>query len=173
MKPLGPLLLAVWMVGCASPVLRPGETPWTSGRISIRVDAEAGAAARSFSAGFEMRAEGDAGELRLNSPLGSRIATARWAPGQVVLIGPEGERRFESLEAMSREALGESLPLAALPDWIAGRPWQAAPHRVNEVGFEQLGWQVLLGSRASGQIEARRDEPPAVRLRVFLDEGSR
>ena len=47
-----------------------------------------------------------------------------------------------TLEDLSREALGEALPLAAWPDWLAGRPWGGAPHRATEGGFEQLGWQV-------------------------------
>ncbi|MBE0546249.1 MAG: outer membrane lipoprotein LolB, partial [Rubrivivax sp.] len=55
------------------------------------------------------------------------------------------------------------------PDWVAGRPWPAAPHHVHDSGFEQLGWQVLLARQAEGWIEARRDTPPEVVVRVRLD----
>ena len=89
-----------------------------------------------------MRGDGRSGELRLNSPLGTRVAQARWAPGVAVLDTPEGERSFGTLDELSRQALGEALPLAALPDWMRGRPWPAAPHRVQDGGFEQLGWSV-------------------------------
>jgi outer membrane lipoprotein LolB len=61
------------------------------------------------------------------------------------------------------------VPLAALPSWLAGQPWPAAPHEPREGGFEQLGWQVNTAQRAAGQIDARRAAPPAVLLRVRLD----
>jgi hypothetical protein len=40
---------------------------------------------------------------------------------------------------------------------------------VNETGFVQLGWQVLLAQRADGLIEAHRQAPPEVHVRVRLD----
>jgi len=57
------------------------------------------------------------------------LAQARWAPGQVVLATPQGERRFDDLDGLTREVLGESLPLAALFDWLRGRPWPGAASR--------------------------------------------
>ena len=149
-----------------------GEPAWTSGRLSVRIAADAKQAAQSMSVAFEMRGDGHSGELRLNSPLGTRVAQARWAPGVAVLATTEGERRFETLDELSRQALGEALPLAALPDWLAGRPWPAAPHRITEGGFEQLDWQVLLARQAEGWIEARRETPPEVVVRVRLDKDS-
>ncbi len=160
--------LAALLGACASPPRQTGE-PWTTGRMSLRIDAGGGKPAQSVSAGFELRGNGDSGELNLNSPLGSRVASARWAPGLAVLQDGQGERRFATLEALSREALGEALPLAAWPDWLAGRPWGGAPHRATEGGFEQLGWQVSLAQRADGLIEVRRAAPPAVLMRVRLD----
>jgi outer membrane lipoprotein LolB len=157
------------LAGCATPPPVPGETPWTSGRLSVRIDATAAQPVQSMSAAFELRGDGDSGELRLNSPLGTRVASARWAQGLAVLGTPDGERRFDNLDALSREALGEALPLAALPDWLAARPWPGAPSQVRQDGFEQLGWQVSLVRRAEGWIEVRRPAPPAVLLRVRLD----
>ena len=163
-------LLATWLLAaCATPPPAPGEPAWTSGRISIRIAADASQAAQSISVAFELRGDGRSGELRLNSPLGTRVAQARWAPGVAVLETPEGERSFGTLDELSRQALGEALPLAALPDWIAGRPWPAAPHRVQEGGFEQLGWSVRLARQAEGWIDARREAPPEVVVRVRLD----
>lgn len=165
-------LAAAWLAGCATPQRAPGEAPWTTGRLSVRVDATPTQASQSMSAGFELRGGGDSGELRLNSPLGTRVATARWAPGQAVLQTPEGEQRFTDLDELSRRALGESLPLAALPDWLAARPWPGAGHTAGAEGFEQLGWQVQLARRAEGWIEAQRIALPVVRVRVKLDEAS-
>jgi outer membrane lipoprotein LolB len=166
-----PPLVAVALLGaCATPPPSPGDAPWTSGRLSMRVDENAGQAAQSMSAAFELRGDGQSGELRLNSPLGTRVAQARWAPGMAVLETPEGEQRFDTLEELSRQALGEALPLAVLPDWIAGRPWPGAPHVMVADGFEQLGWSVRLTRQAEGWIEARRAAPPAVALRVRLGQ---
>ena len=164
------LLLAAFLAACVSPPRQPGEPPWTTGRLSLRIDATATQPAQSVSAAFELRGDGSSGELRLNSPLGSRVASARWAPGLAVLTNGDGERRFSNLDELSREALGENLPLVALPDWLAGKPWAGAPHEKNDSGFDQLGWQVSLARRAEGWIEARRRTPPAVLVRVRLDE---
>lgn len=145
----------------------PGETAWTSGRLSVRI---ATSPVQSVSAAFELRGDDHSGELRLNSPLGTRLATARWSPGSAVLADSQGEQRYADLDELSRRALGEALPLAALPDWLAGRPWPQAPHKLSQTGFEQLGWQVLLARRAEGFIEASRAAAPAVTLRVKLDD---
>ena len=166
---LPPLVAAALLAACATPPA-PGGPAWTSGRLSVRVAASAQQASQSMSAAFELRGNGQSGELRLNSPLGTRLAQARWAPGVAVLETSDGERRFETLDELSRQALGEALPLAALPDWIAGRPWPAAPHQARIDGFEQLGWSVLLARQAEGWIEARRATPPEVEVRVRLDE---
>jgi outer membrane lipoprotein LolB len=86
-----------------------------------------------------------------------------------VLGSPEGEQSFANLDDLSRRALGENLPLAALPDWLAGRPWPGAPHESRDAGFDQLGWQVQLARYSEGWVEARRTAPPEVLVRARLD----
>ena len=137
--------------------------------MSVRVDASPARMAQNISAAFELRGNGAEGELRLISALGTSLAHAHWAPGEVRLVTPDGERRFDGLDELSRETLGEVVPLAALPDWLAGRPWPGAAHAVAIDGFEQLGWQVQLARQAEGFIEARRATAPAVQLRFKLD----
>ena len=162
--------LALALLGaCATPPQATGQAPWSSGRLSLRTEATPTHAGRSLSVAFELRGDERQGELRLNSPLGTRMASARWGPGVAVLATAEGESRFQNLDALSSQALGESLPLAALPDWLAGRPWNGAEHRIVPGGFEQLDWQVELGRRSEGWIEARRLVPPAAWVRVKLD----
>ena len=168
------LLAAACMAGaagCATPPVAQGSGEWTSGRLSLRVDAAPGRPAQSLSAAFELRGSGAQGELRLMSPLGTLLVAARWQPGTVTLNTPEGEQRFASLDELSRQALGETVPLAALPDWLAGRPWPQAPHETLPEGFAQLGWQVQTQRLAEGWISARREAPPLVQLRVRLDRG--
>lgn len=162
-------LAAAVVAACATPPPAAEAPIRASGRLSVRIDAGTDTRAQGMSAEFELRGDGRAGELRLNSPLGSRVASARWAPGLAVLSSSEGEQEFDSLEALSRQALGENLPLAALPDWLSGRPWPGALHADTAQGFEQLAWQIDLARRAEGWIEARRRSPPAVLLRVKLD----
>ncbi len=170
MKRLAWLLLAAPLAGCVTPPRPNDAAPWTTGRLSVRIEASPERAAQSMSAGFELRGTGDGGELRLNSPLGLRVASARWAPGLALLDAGDGERSYASLDELSHRALGEALPLGALPDWLQGRPWPGATHHTSADGFEQLGWQVQLQGRNEGWIELRRAAPPAVRVRVKLDE---
>jgi outer membrane lipoprotein LolB len=164
-------VLAV-LAGCATRPPADVQTPWTSGRLSVRVEAAVGRPAQNLSASFDLRGSGERGELLLTSPLGTLMASARWAPDLAELTTPEGTTSFDTLDALSQQALGESLPLAALPDWLAGRPWAGAASQPTDTGFEQLGWQVSLARRAEGWVEARRAAPPAVTVRAKLDEPS-
>ena len=95
------------------------------------------------------------------------MAAARWSPTAVTLTTPEGEHAYASLDELSRKALGETLPLAALPDWLSGRPWQQAPFMSLQTqagataGFEQLGWQISLAWRIRGLARAASKHPAA------------
>jgi outer membrane lipoprotein LolB len=165
------LASALALAGCATPAPDTG-TPWQRGRLALRVDALAGRAAQSLNVAFELRGDGERGELHLISPIGTQLAAARWAPGLAELRSSEGEKRYASLDALSREALGEALPLAALPDWLAGRPWRGAAHTAQDGGFEQLGWAIDTRGLAEGRVLARRPTSAAaagVNLRVQLD----
>ena len=170
--PLALLTVLGLLAACATPPSPDpalAQGPWTTGRLSLKADASAERAAQSLSAAFELRGNATQGELRLLSPLGSVLAAAQWQPGLVLLNTPQGEQRFADLSDLSHQALGEAVPLAALPDWLAGRPWAEAPHQNLPGGFEQMGWRVWTERLAEGWVEARRDSPPAVQLRVRLD----
>ena len=141
----------------------------TSGRLSLRVEATLERTAQSLTASFELQGNGDRGELRLLSPLGTQLVAARWAPGEAQLVTSDGTQRFAGLQALSLQALGEDVPLAALPDWLAGRPWAGADQQPAPEGFVQLGWLVHTGRRAEGWVEAKRAATPVVTLRVRLE----
>jgi outer membrane lipoprotein LolB len=166
MPRLGSTLAALCLAGCAT---MPTPSPeLLTGHIAVRVEATADRAPQAFSAGFDLRGGADAGELRLSSPLGTMLATARWSERGAWLVTAAGETAFESLDALSRAALGEALPLRALPSWLQGHPWTGAPSLASAEGFEQLGWRVGLARYAEGRVDAVRDAPPVVTVRARL-----
>ncbi len=154
-----------------------------SGRLALRVEARGPEAARSFSAAFDLRGAAGAGSLGLSTPLGSMLAQARWSPAEVVLVTPQGTRRFETLDALTREVLGESVPIEAWFDWLHGRPWpgaRSAPVAASTAdsapsapeSFSQLGWAVDLSRFGDGAVSATRDVPaPTVTVRIRLDRS--
>jgi outer membrane lipoprotein LolB len=169
---LASVLLAT---GCASlaPLPRDPGAEALSGRLAIRIDPAGTEAARSFSSAFDLRGDARAGVLGLATPLGSLLAQARWSPSEVTLTTPQGTRAFADLGSLTREVLGESVPVEAWFDWLRGRPWPEAPSTpVGAAGFEQLGWSVDLTRTAEGQVLAVRDRPlPKVTVRIQLDAG--
>jgi outer membrane lipoprotein LolB len=168
------LTIAAWallMVGCASmaPPMPPGLI---AGRLGLQVAAHGAAPARQLSGSFELRGDAAHGQLDLVSPIGVTVAQARWRPGLVELISSEGPIVFTSLDDLSARTFGEPLPLAALFDWLRGRPWGGAPAHPAPVGFEQLGWEIDTTRLAEGQLVARRAAAPAVTLRARLEPST-
>lgn len=155
------------LAGCAT--VPPRAAPDLAGRLALRVEAHAGAEARSITTAFELRGDARAGELQLTTPLGSTAAQARWRPGTAELITPEGTRGFADLDTLAQELLGEALPLAALIDWLRGRPWPGAPAIVGAAGFEQLGWRIDLSRFAQGWLLASRQRAPVIAVRAQLE----
>ncbi len=176
-------LLTIALLGCATPP-KQGETPLgvpvdvLAGRLSVVVagdtsDASNPTAAQSLSAGFELRGSPQDGALDLISPLGSLMARARWSPEQAWLTSSKGERRYPNMASLTRDMLGESLPIAALFDWLRGQPWPVASSEVNNAeaptGFSQLGWRIDLSRFGQSIIVAERERAPKVTLRARLD----
>ncbi len=139
------------------------------GRLAVRVESDP---KRSFSAQFALDGSGNAGRLTLSTPMGNQVALARWLPGRVWLVNSDGTREFDGLDALSRETLGEDIPLVAFFDWLGGRPWPGSPSTPlssDALGFRQLGWEVRLDRYAEGLLVAQRQQPSAVTLRAKLD----
>jgi outer membrane lipoprotein LolB len=167
--PLG-LVLGALLAGCAGMAVPPSG-PSVSGRILVRVET---LPVRSLSAGFELSGTPEDGRLALSSPLGSVLAEARWTPTAAVLTTPDGSTRHADIDSLAADALGERIPIAALYDWLRGRPWAQAPALPlagGAAGFEQLGWRIDLGRFASGLVEARRERPPVVSLRAQVERA--
>lgn len=169
------LALALLLGGCASlqPEARPSAAAGDlhlAGRLSVQV--AGGVRREGGNASFELLGSPDAGRLELSTPLGSLVARARWSQAEVLLQTPDSERRFADLDQLTREMLGEAIPVAALFDWLRGRPW---PSQISQSldapaqGFSQLGWQIDLSRFGDGLIVATRTAEPVVTLRARLD----
>ena len=148
-------------------------------RIDALVNTAESAAGRIVSAAFELSGNAQLGQLDLNTPLGTTLARASWQPGNVAVSTPQGAATYPDLNAMTRALLGEELPLAALFDWLRGRPWPGAPVAAgsSSAEFAQLGWDVSLTQFSQGWVNARRaatnananTNQPGVTVRVKLD----
>jgi outer membrane lipoprotein LolB len=171
----GLLGLMCLLVACAS--LRPPDERLAgeliSGRLSVRIDGNNDAAPRALNSGFELEGNSSTGRLDLATPLGTMLAQVRWAPGSAVLTTPQNSTPYSDLDALTQQLLGESVPVAALFDWLRGRPWPGAPSTSVPVsgapGFMQLGWSVDLASFGEALVVARRERPPVVTVRAKLD----
>jgi len=174
------LSVALLLQACAThPPPLPGHV-W-SGRLAVRTDAAPDVPARSMSGEFELSGNASSGQLVLTSPIGTTIARARWSdpigmqgtPSKIELEADGGTRRYATLEDMMQRAIGDQLPLAAMFDWLDGRPWPAAPVERGADGrsFDQLGWHVDLSQLADNRlIDAQRPRPrPVLHVRVKLD----
>lgn len=180
-SPVRRALCAAWaaglvglVAGCAQMPATPGASAnaWTSGRLSLRVEAAAEQPAKQLSSAFELQGSDLQGELRLLSPLGTVVAAARWTPQGAWLTAQGREQAFADLDDLARQALGESLPLRALPAWLQAQPWAGAPALALDTGFEQLGWSVDTSGYSEGRLQLARAASPAgaaVSLRVRLD----
>ncbi|HET9977842.1 MAG TPA: lipoprotein insertase outer membrane protein LolB [Burkholderiaceae bacterium] len=173
MKRRGALAFGVGLLAsCATTAPRaPSEI---AGRLALRIEPP-DAPARAFAADFDLRGDAERGQLRLAGPLGATLAEARWQPGRAELTRPDAApEAFDTLDALALALLGEAVPLAALPDWLRGRPWTGARSVARSGGFDQLDWSIDLAQLADGVIVATRARTPklaALTVRVRLDRG--
>jgi outer membrane lipoprotein LolB len=140
-------LASLALAACAPlPPARPDGEGW-QGKLGYRLEAADGERAQAGSAQFDLQGSARAGQLQLTSPLGTTLASASWGPQGLSLFDGRDTWTYADLDALGA-ALGERLgglplPLAALFDWLSGRPWAAAEHTARGPDqFEQLGWRV-------------------------------
>ena len=166
---------SIILAGCATPAGSGERLPGglISGRISIRVDASDHADSRAMNAAFELEGNPQFGRLNLSTPLGTVLAQVSWSPRQALLVTPEERVPYADLDSLTARLLGQSVPVAALFDWLRGRPWPAAASQPNPAtagpGFVQLGWDVSLADFTDALVSARRERAPVVTVRAKLD----
>jgi outer membrane lipoprotein LolB len=162
------------LAGCSTlaPATRTAGAESFSGRLAVHIEPDGSAPARSFTAAFELEGNATSGRLDLTTPLGTIVGRARWSPNAVTLATPRGESAYPDLDALTHDVIGESLPVAALFDWLRGRPWPdaGAEPSPDGRGFAQLGWSVDLARFTDDALLiAHRAQPPAVDVRIKLD----
>ncbi|MFT3777804.1 MAG: outer membrane lipoprotein LolB [Ottowia sp.] len=155
----GLLIAILFIAGCASQTGAGGtfdkKSEHWAGRLGLTVDSEP---PQSYSAGFTLLGNPQAGELSLSSPLGSTLAVMQWRPGQALLRQAGQTRSFASLDELAAAVTGTPLPVRALFGWLNGTP-QAVE-----------GWATDLSRLPDGRLTARRLMPlPTAELRVVLD----
>lgn len=131
------------------------EAYW-QGKLALKVDARP--EPKSYFANFELSGSAREGELVLTSPLGTTLARLSWRPGQAVLRRSSEEQRFDDLDALATQATGTALPIAAMFEWLQGRPQVAQ------------GWTADLQQLDEGRLRAHRELPaPAADLQMVLE----
>lgn len=166
------MVVAAALSACAAPDRQATPAAAATGRMALQIAAHGAEGARGFSGQFELRGSAQTGSLELSGPLGAGRALATWTQGQYRLQTAQQTFEFASLEELTQAGLGEALPLAALFDWLKGRPWPGAAFASpgdGRPGFVQLGWLIDTGDLAAGRLRAQRLQPPAITLRVLLD----
>lgn len=153
---------ALLVSGCATP--RPaapnaaGDASATNawaGRIGLQIQSEP---PQAFFAGFELKGNAGAGELKLISPIGSILGVMHWSPSGAVLESGGETRKFASIDALLAQTTGAAIPVNALFDWLNGK------------NTSLNGWTADLSEQPSGKISARRTNPaPQTDLRVVLE----
>lgn len=149
--------LGLWLLTACTTTRIQATDPkaYWSGRMAIQVLKQP---PESLSASFELQGSANVGQMVLLSPIGTTLAKLEWTP-QVAWLDQGGHRQESvSLQSLGARLTGTELPVAALFEWLAGRPADAQ------------GWQVDLSSHAQGRITAQRLLPaPAAVLRIVLD----
>lgn len=147
-----------------------------SGRLNLRVRRPSDGATDGGSLLFEFEGHADRGTLLLQTAIGTTIARARWSPEGAEVVTAQGRRTGQRLDDVATLLLGQSLPLAALLQWMQAKPWPQAPSQPLEDGFEQLGWRISLAAWHERVVTARRapsverPDDHEIVVRVRLDE---
>lgn len=149
------LLCALALASCATPRQPPSSAFW-SGRLALQVQSDP---VQQWFANFELQGSAEQGELLLLTPIGTSLAKLSWTPDSARLEQGGRTVQGDSLSQLSERLSGTALPVAALFDWLAGKPADAP------------GWQADLSGHAQGRLSAQRSQPaPAASLRIVLDQ---
>ena len=149
--------LAAVLAGCATTSNQPGtsggatagayrDTIELSGRLSVNYqkDGQPG----SVTGNFEWSQQPGSIDVALFSPTGQTVATIKVTPEQATLTQANAApRSAKDIDTLTTQALGWSLPVSGLRDWLqgyatdaSGKRFAASPQK-NEV-FTADGWRL-------------------------------
>ena len=147
------------------------------GRFAITVNEESGKQ-NAVQGGFSWSDDGRRYVLDLTNPLGSTEARVEGQPGAASLTKADGTRLVaDNPDALAEDALGSSVPVSGLRDWLRGRlPAQPDASDVthDELGrpasFEQGGWRAKLSryDTLGPQLLVLERQEPGRRVTVRL-----
>jgi outer membrane lipoprotein LolB len=90
------------------------------GRIAILTEK------KGFSGSIHWQHHTDGDDIQFFSPLGSQLgALSQRADGVTLTTGNQHTIHADDAETLTQQALGWSLPMQGLPDWMLGRPHNA------------------------------------------------
>ncbi|ARP84331.1 outer membrane lipoprotein LolB [Bordetella genomosp. 8] len=176
--------LCLLLAACVTPGRIAGKGGATEfsrvGRFALTVTYDDGKQ-DALQGGFSWLDDGRRYVLDLTNPLGSTQARVEGQPGMAVLTKSDGSRlRAADPDALVADALGSSIPVSGLRDWLRGRlPDQPPAAQVQRdasqrpASFEQGGWQARL-SRYDDMgpqvlVLERREPDRRILLRLVVD----
>lgn len=162
------LVLAAALAGCAttatqSPGAAPGAAQTTaayrdtvelSGRLQVSYQKDG--QPNSMNGGFEWSQRPGQIDVAFLNPLKQTVATISVTPRQATLTeAGRAPRSAADIDALTRQALGWSLPVSGLRDWLQGYATDAAGKRfaatpANNSVFTQDGWRLRFVSWQNG-----------------------
>ncbi|MDD2978143.1 lipoprotein insertase outer membrane protein LolB [Aquabacterium sp.] len=188
---LGLLALACALSACSHlaavphpPTDAPGTAPSDAGaaparlalqgQLSLKLLAWQDLPAKGLSLGFFFSGHTDQGLLDLMTPLGTLMAQVGWHADEAWVVNQDGRQAYPTLDELSRQTLGEALPLRSLVHWMQGQPDPTQPSTPGDQAgvFEQAGWHIDTREIAEQRIQATRsanEQQRAIHIKVYLD----
>lgn len=144
------------------------------GQLSIKLGAWAEQAAKGLSLGFFFSGNTQTGQLDLMTLMGSQLAKVNWEENQAWLVNDKGRQHYNSLDELSLDVLGETLPLRAMVHWMQGQPDPSFSSQIGEEPdtFIQEGWVIDTSELPQKKLLAQRPLTPnrrAVQIKIYLD----
>jgi outer membrane lipoprotein LolB len=159
MRGLAAAAVVALLAGCAAVTLAPRDSqPFDLlGRILVTYSGGA------LTANLRWVHDSAEDQIWLMTPTGQTLAyIVDSSQGATLTRADQREYRASSVEGLTRQALGWSLPLSLLQYWVRGRPAPGAAASALERGaddrllaFTQNGWHVAITYYSEGEMSAR------------------
>lgn len=195
MQKLLPLLLAAALAGCASAPERPAGAPPSgpvapytdtielSGKINVAYTRDGNR--ESLIGRFEWQQSAQRTDVTIRSPLGQVVAQIAVTPQQATLReGNKPLRTADNIDALSAQALGWTLPVSGLREWLqghataaSGKPFRASPQDTTVATADgwrlsYVSWHDVQGAPKPKRIDVERGatgQIDAMTIQVVID----